>query len=93
MTLAKERGMKVARRHIRLEELSEMSEAAACGTACVISPMDKVVDPEKGVTYSFGTEPGPVLTELYHALRDIQFGRSPDTHKWCDVIDICNLKF
>ena len=87
ITLAKERGMKVTRRHIRLEELSEMSEAAACGTACVISPMDKVVDPEKGVTYSFGTEPGPVLTELYHALRDIQFGRSPDTHKWCDVID------
>ena len=86
MTLAKERGMKVTRRHIRLEELSEMSEAAACGTACVISPMDKVVDPEKGVTYSFGNEPGPVLTELYHALRDIQFGRSPDTHKWCEIV-------
>ena len=87
MTLAKEKGLKVTRRHIRLEELAQMSEAAACGTACVISPMDKVVDPEKGVTYSFGKEPGPVLTDLYHALRDIQFGRAEDKHHWCDVID------
>ena len=87
MTLAKEKGLKVTQRHIRLEELADMSEGAACGTACVISPMDKVIDPEKGVTYSFGKEPGPVLTDLYHALRDIQFGRAEDKHHWCDVID------
>ena len=87
MVLARERGLKVTRRHIRLEELSEMSEAAACGTACVISPMSKVLDPEKGVTYSFGEEPGPVLTELYHALRDIQFGRAEDKHGWCTIIE------
>jgi len=90
MTLAKERGMKVTRRRIRLEELSEMSEAAACGTACVISPIDKVVDPEQGRTYSFGSEPGPVLSELYHALRDIQFGRAEDRHGWTEVVEIKN---
>ena len=88
MTLAKERGMKVTRRHIRLEELSEMSEGAACGTACVISPIDKVLDPEKNKVYSFGNEPGPVLSELYHALRDIQFGRAEDTHHWCEIVEI-----
>jgi len=88
MTLAKERGYKVTRRRIRLEELADMSEAAACGTACVISPINKVVDTEKGVTYSFGDEPGPVLTELYHALKDIQYGRSEDRHHWCDVFEI-----
>lgn len=87
MTLAKERGMKVTRRHIRLEELASMSEAAACGTACVISPIDKVLDPEKNATYSFGNEPGPVLSELYHALRDIQFGRAEDKHHWTEVIE------
>ena len=86
MTLARERGMKVTRRHIRLEELSEMSEAAACGTACVISPIDKVIDPEKNKTYSFGKEPGPVLTELYHALKDIQYGRAEDKHGWIEII-------
>ena len=86
MTLARERGLKVTRRHIRLEELAEMSECAACGTACVISPIDKVIDPERGKTYSFGKEPGPILTELYHALRDIQFGRAEDKHGWCEII-------
>ena len=87
MILAKEKGMKVTRRHIRLEELAHMSEAAACGTACVISPIDRVLDPEKNRTYTFGTEPGPVLTELYHALRDIQFGRAEDKHGWCTIIE------
>ena len=85
MRLAKGLGMKVTRRHIRLEELAEMSEAAACGTACVISPMDKVIDPENNRIYSFGAEPGPVLSQLYHALRDIQFGRAEDRHQWTDV--------
>ncbi|MBQ4508361.1 MAG: aminotransferase class IV [Paludibacteraceae bacterium] len=87
MTLARERGMKVTRRHIRVEELAEMQEAAACGTACVISPIDKVIDPDKGVTYRLTDEPGPVMTELYNALQDIQYGRTEDRHGWCTVID------
>jgi len=88
MTLARERGYKVTRRRIRLEELADMSEAAACGTACVISPIDRVLDTERGVTYCFGSEPGPVLSELYHALKDIQYGRAEDRHHWCDVFEI-----
>ena len=91
MTLAREGGMKVTRRHIRLEELADFSEAAACGTAAVISPMDKVIDPEKNKVYTFGSEPGPVLSELYHALRDIQFGRTEDKHGWTEVIENCKL--
>lgn len=87
MTLARDKGYKVTRRHIRLEELAEMQEAAACGTACVISPIDKVIDAEKDKTYSFGKEPGPVLTDLYHALKDIQYGRAEDKHHWCEVIE------
>ena len=85
MTLAREMGMKVTRRKIRVEELADMSEAAACGTACVISPITKVFDPDKDVTYHFG-EPGPVLTKLYHALQDIQYGRVEDKHGWCTVV-------
>ena len=85
MTLAREMGMKVSRRKIRVEELADMSEAAACGTACVISPITKVLDPDKDVTYHFG-EPGPVLTKLYHALQDIQYGRAEDKHGWCTVV-------
>ena len=85
MTLAKERGYRVTRRHIRLEELADMQEAAACGTACVISPIDKVLDPERDRTYHICDQPGPVLSELYHALRDIQFGRAEDKHNWTEV--------
>ena len=85
MTLAREMGMKVSRRKIRVEELADMQEAAACGTACVISPITKVLDPDKDVTYHFG-EPGPVLTKLYHALQDIQYGRAEDKHGWCTVV-------
>jgi len=86
MTLAKDMGMKVTRRHIRLEELADMSEAAACGTACVISPINKVIDPENNKIYHLCDEPGPVLTKLYHALRDIQFGRAEDKHGWCEIV-------
>ena len=88
MTLAKEMGMKVTRRRIRVEELSDIQEAAACGTACVISPMTKVVDHENNITYSFGDKPGPILTKLYHALQDIQYGRVEDTHGWCTEVTI-----
>ena len=87
MTLAKEMGMKVTRRRIRVEELADIQEAAACGTACVISPLTKVVDPDKDVTYSFGDKPGPVLTKLYHALQDIQYGRMEDKYGWCTVVE------
>ena len=88
MILAKEMGMKVTRRRIRVEEMSDIQEAAACGTACVISPLTKVVDPENNVTYSFGDKPGPILTKLYHALQDIQYGRVEDTHGWCTEVTI-----
>ena len=86
MILAREMGMKVVRRRIRVEELAEINEAAACGTACVISPITKVVDLDKSVTYDFG-EPGPVLKRLYNALQDIQYGRTEDKYGWCTVCE------
>ena len=88
MTLAHEKGYKVTRRHIRLEELADMQEAAACGTACVISPIDKVIDPDKGITYTISEQPGPVLTDLYQSLQDIQYGRAEDRHGWCEVVEV-----
>ena len=88
MTLAREKGYRVTRRHIRLEELATMQEAAACGTACVISPIDKVFDPDKRITYSISEQPGPILTDLYQSLQNIQYGRVEDKHHWCEIIDL-----
>jgi branched-chain amino acid aminotransferase len=73
---------------MRGEELAEMSEAAAFGTACVISPITKVLDPDNGITYEFGNKPGPILTQLYHALQDIQYGRVEDEHGWITEVEI-----
>jgi len=79
--------MKVTRRHIRLEEIATMQEAAACGTACVISPIAKVIDPDKQITYTLPQAPGPILIGLREALQDIQYGRVPDKHHWCTIIN------
>ncbi len=86
MIIARDLGLKVTRRRIRIEELANMTEAAACGTACVISPITKVFDPDIGITYQFG-EPGPVLTKLYNTLQDIQYGRVEDKYGWCMIFD------
>ncbi len=87
MTLAREMGMRVVRRHIRIEELANFTECGACGTAAVIAPISRVIDPDKGITYEFGDKPGKVSTRLYQALQDIQYGRTEDKHNWCRIID------
>lgn len=87
MILARDMGLRVTRRRIRVEELVDLCEAAACGTACVISPITKVMDPDNNITYSFGDSPGPILTQLYHMLQDIQYGRIEDKYGWTHVID------
>ena len=92
MTLAREMGLKVTRRKIRLEELSELQEAAACGTACVISPIGKVIDPDKGTTYTIQdgafAPQDSILSQLYHRLQDIQYGRSEDRYGWCTMTNL-----
>ncbi|MBQ7449747.1 MAG: branched-chain amino acid aminotransferase [Paludibacteraceae bacterium] len=87
MTLCKEVGIPVERRPILVEELGDMSECGAVGTAAVIAPISLVIDPDTGRTYTFGEEPGQVSKLLYKLLQDIQYGRSEDKHGWCDVID------
>ena len=86
MVLAKEMGMKVEQRHIPVEELQHFNECAACGTAVVVDPIAKVIDPDKNCIYQFSPQPGKATSALYHTLQDIQFGRIPDTHHWCTVL-------
>jgi branched-chain amino acid aminotransferase len=87
--LAKSMGMKVEERPVLLEELNEFEEAGACGTAAVITPVHKVVDPETGTTYSFGdaSTPGPVTSKLYETLTGIQNGDIEDTFGWTKILD------
>ena len=87
-TLAMEMGMKVEKRHIPIEELAEFDEAGTCGTAAVITPIQKVVDVEKNITYTISKDgkPGPISTKLYHQLVSIQYGEIPDNYEWTEIV-------
>ncbi|MBO4581123.1 MAG: branched-chain amino acid aminotransferase [Bacteroidales bacterium] len=87
MQLAEDMGMKVERRPIDVEELSSFQEAGACGTAAVISPIERLDDPETGKSYQFGKEPGPWSKKLYERLRAIQLGEYEDVHHWNTIVE------
>ena len=89
MVLAEDLGMTVERRHIPVEELATFEEAGACGTAAVISPIERIDDYDTKVSYVFSKDgqPGPISEKLYKKLRAIQYGDEPDTHGWVTVIE------
>lgn len=85
--LAEDFGMTVEERQIPVEELAEFSEAGACGTAAVISPIRSVYDADKDIRYTYGDEPGEVCQKLYDKLINIQYGVEPDPHAWVTVVE------
>lgn len=90
MTLAAEMGMKVEQREVPVEELATFEEAGACGTAAVISPINRIDDYDTKINYVFSKDgkPGPISEKLYNKLRAIQYGDEPDTHGWVTIIDM-----
>jgi len=89
MILAEDMGMKVERRKIALEELSEFEEVGACGTAAVISPIRRIVDVEMGTEWNYCPDgkAGVKSTQLYQRLIDIQYGEAEDKFGWTSVIE------
>ena len=83
-------GLEVEERDIPLEELPEFEEAGLCGTAAVISPVGKIVDPDKGTEVCFpaGMEKmGPTIQKLYDTLTGIQMGTVEPPEGW--IYKIC----
>lgn len=89
MQLAREMGMEVEERHISVDELAHVSEAAACGTAAVCSPIGEIDDLDTGVKYVISKDgkPGPVTTEFVRRLDAIRQGEEPDTHGWITIVE------
>ena len=89
MQLAEDMGIKVERRQIPEDELTTLEEAGACGTAAVISPIERIDDPENNRSYVISKDgkPGPVCEKLYNKLRAIQYGDEPDTYGWITIIE------
>ena len=92
--VAKDFGMTVEKRAVKVEELAEFDEVNACGTAVVITPIHKIDDKpqleSETVTrsYTFGQADvcSPVSQKLYDRIRGIQNGTEEDTHNWCLVL-------
>jgi branched-chain amino acid aminotransferase len=86
--IARDLGIEVEARHIPIEELDSIDEAAACGTAAVASPIARIDDLDTGRQYVIASDgqPGPITTRLYDTLRGIQLGDLPDTHGWNTVL-------
>ena len=86
--IAKDMGMEVENRHITVDELNDIQEAAACGTAAVASPVAEIDDLDTGDKYVVSKDgnAGPVVTELYTRLRGIQYGELPDIHNWNTIV-------
>lgn len=85
--LAEDLGMKVEERRVPVEELAEFSEAGACGTAAVVSPIKSIYDADKNIRYTYGDEPGEISLKLYEKLIGIQYGCEDDTHGWVTIVE------
>lgn len=87
--VAQSLGIKTERRQVALEELSEFTEAGACGTAAVISPIGKIFDPDTNRVYEYCKDgkPGPVTMKLYNKLTGIQYGDETDEFGWISIVD------
>jgi branched-chain amino acid aminotransferase len=90
LTLAEERGHKAVERRVSIDEwrtdveAGHITEVFACGTAAVISSLDRLVwsDGELAIR----DDVGPVAMELREALLDVQHGAVEDTHGWMHTV-------
>jgi branched-chain amino acid aminotransferase len=89
MQLAEDMGLTVECRQIPIEELDTFEEAGACGTAAVISPIERIDDLEMKRSYVISKDgkPGPICRKLYDTLRGIQYGDIEDRHGWVTVVE------
>jgi len=91
LTLAREAGLVAEERKISVEEWEtavregRMTEAFACGTAAVITPIGAVKSRRGSFVMSDGKN-GPVAMKLRQKLVDIQHGLAPDTHGWMHTV-------
>ncbi|QHI95096.1 branched-chain amino acid aminotransferase [Aristophania vespae] len=60
----------------------EITEAFACGTAAVISPIGVLKRPSAIAQFGDGKNPGPVTLRLREALTTLQRGQSEDPFGW-----------
>ena len=80
--------MPIYEREIPIDYLDQFKEAAACGTAAVISPVGKIVNHGEEICFPSGMEQmGPTIAKLRDTLTGIQMGRIEAPEGWLKVIE------
>lgn len=92
LTLATDLGIEAVEMKIDIDELitqiknGQCSEAFACGTAAIITPIDYLAE-ESGERYPLKNPDGPVAMKVREHLLNIQEGRIPDKYQWISRIE------
>jgi branched-chain amino acid aminotransferase len=87
LTLLRDWGVKATERQIAIDEVVEahkqgrLEEVFGTGTAAVISPVGELAYRGEKMTIH-GGRIGPLTQRLYDAIVGIQYGKSPDPHRW-----------
>lgn len=96
ITLARDLGHSVHEKNIDIDELIQeiktgnCTEAFACGTAAIITPINYFGE-TNGERYPLHFPEGKISMQLRESLLAIQEGRATDTYKWVKVIEPKNL--
>ena len=81
--LAEERlGLKAIEGDVYIDKLNDFTEAGACGTAAVITPIGGIQNGDDFHVFYSETEVGPVIKKLYAELTGIQFGDIEAPENW-----------
>ena len=83
--------MKVIQRPIEFDEIKDFAEIGACGTAVVITPVNRIVRGETVIEVGPKEGCGPELEKLYRKVRAIQTGDITDNYGWTRVVAAENL--
>lgn len=92
LRLAERCGLAASEERIALEQLraesqeGTVTEAFACGTAAMVTPIGRFVDQDGEILIGDG-RPGAVTTQLRTALTDLQHGLLPDLDGWLHPCD------
>lgn len=87
MYLAEDRlGLEVVEGDVYVDELDHFTEAGACGTAAVISPIGGIQRKDDFHVFYSETEVGPISKKLYDELVGIQYGDIVAPEGWIEKV-------
>ena len=93
LELAPEMGIKVSEETMSIDELTsgiksgEITEAFACGTAAIITPIEKLIE-ENGEVYELPEAKDSLAIKLREKLLHIQEGKVSGPHGWSQTIQM-----